>query len=111
MSFEYLASPYSHPDPEVKADRFVEACRVAGELMKAGRLIFSPIAHSHPIEQYFVDGKAEGHVFWLEQDFALLRHAAKLLVLRLPGWEQSKGVKAEIDAAEAIGIPVHYLDP
>lgn len=110
MSFDYLASPYTHPDPAVKAQRFHEACRVAGDLMKAGKLVFSPIAHSHVIEQHFADGKAEGMSFWLEQDFALLRHASRLLVLRLPGWEQSKGVKAEIEAAEAIGIPVHYLD-
>lgn len=107
----YLASPYSHPDPAIREQRFRDACRVAGDLMKQGKHVFAPIAHSHPIEQAFTDGQPEGHDFWLEQDFAILRHAAELVVVRLEGWENSRGVAAEIAFAEAIGVPVNYVDP
>ena len=111
MSYDYLASPYSHPDPAVREQRFVAVCRAAGVLMKAGFHVFSPIAHSHSIELHFEGGGVEGHDFWLNQDFALLRHARRLLVLKLDGWDKSFGVKAEIEAAKAIGIPVEYVDP
>lgn len=106
----YLASPYSHADPAVREHRFHEACRIAATLMKRGKRVFSPIAHSHAVEQHFSDGKIEGQGFWLEQDFAVLRHAAELLVLRLDGWERSKGIAAEVEFAGLCGIPVYYMD-
>lgn len=107
----YLASPYSHADPAERERRYREACRVAGNLMKRGKRVFSPIAHSHPIEQAFEDKRQEGHDFWLYQDFAILRHATELHVLRLEGWERSKGIAAEVEFAVLLGIPVHYIDP
>lgn len=107
----YLASPYSHPDPAQKIERYRAACTVAGRLMKRGKNVFSPIAHSHVIEEHFEDGKIEGHTFWLKQDFAILRHCEKLVVLRLDGWQASKGVAAEVEFAGRLGIPVEYIDP
>ena len=111
MSLIYLASPYSHPEPEVREFRFKEACRVAGNMMRRGKKVFSPIAHSHSIEQCFEAGGMEGHRFWLDQDFAVLRHCHELHVLRLDGWEASKGIAAEVEFAAHIGIPVFYVDP
>lgn len=111
MSLVYLASPYSHPNPAKKEERFRLACEAAGTLMKSGQTVFSPIAHSHPIEQHFRDGRAEGHDFWLKQDFAVLAHCSKLVVLAIDGWEKSKGVAAEMEFAAQHGIPVSFLVP
>lgn len=47
--FIYLAVPYSHHDPSVRAVRFARVNRVAGKMMAAGKLVLSPISHSHPI--------------------------------------------------------------
>lgn len=110
MSLCYLASPYSHADPLVRERRFEDACRVAGEMMKAGKCVFAPIPHSHAIEQTF-DGPPGDHDFWLRQDFAVLRHCTELVVLRLDGWEKSRGVAAEVEFAGRLGIPVTYIDP
>jgi hypothetical protein len=109
MNLVYLASPYSNPDPAVRHARFEEACRVALWLMDSGLAVFSPIAHSHPIEQCC--GRVEGLDFWMKQDIAVLRHCSKVIVLRLWGWEQSKGVAREIELAEQLQIPVEYIDP
>lgn len=109
MSLVYLASPYSHADPEVKRQRYEAACKAAGKLMASGVCVFSPIAHSHAIEQFF--GKLEGHDFWLKQDFAVLRHCSELMVLRLDGWDRSFGVGEEIKLATQLHIPVLYVDP
>ena len=45
MSFIYLATPYSHKDPQVRQNRYEHACKVAGKLMEEGNLVFCPIAH------------------------------------------------------------------
>ncbi|HHK42524.1 MAG TPA: DUF1937 family protein, partial [Planctomycetaceae bacterium] len=37
------------PDPSVREFRFREACRAAAKLMRLGKAVFSPIAHSHCI--------------------------------------------------------------
>lgn len=111
MTLIYLASPYTHANPAIKEQRFKQVCAVAGRLMKEGKNVFSPIAHSHPIEQYFEDGKPEGHAFWLKQDFAILAKSTKLVVLTLEGWETSTGVAAELQFAQANGIPFEFMDP
>lgn len=105
----YLASPYSHPDPAVMQKRFEEVCRVAQTLMRQGHIIFSPIAHSHAIEQ--VTGEREQHGFWMNQDLAILSKCDGLLVLELDGWDRSRGVTEEVEYALRWNIPVTYVDP
>lgn len=110
MSFVYLASPYSHPDAEVREARYVAACRAAAKLMLAGEIVFCPIAHSHAIETIGI-GKVKSGEFWKAQDIELLRHANKLTVLRLMGWKESCGVRWEIETASMLGLLVGYIDP
>ncbi|MCP4786572.1 MAG: DUF1937 family protein [Fuerstiella sp.] len=45
----YLASPYSHSDANIREKRFRDVCRTAARLMRNGDVVFSPIAHGHPI--------------------------------------------------------------
>lgn len=104
----YLASPYTHADPAVMQERFEQACRAAGALMNMGHVTFSPIAHTHPIAQ-FCELPVEWE-FWRRQDFELLDHASKLVVLMLPGWQESRGVAAERERAEYLRIPVLLRD-
>ena len=105
----YLASCYSHADPEVRLTRYLAAVKKAAELMKAGNNVFSPIAHTHEIG--LILGDSVDHDFWLAQDKAILRHCDKLIVLLLPGWSESKGVAEEIEFARTIGIPVEFETP
>lgn len=108
--FVYLASPYSHQDPAVREARYRSACRAAARLMDDGFVVFSPIAHSHPIEQIGLGSVRSGQ-FWKNQDIPLLRHASRLVVLRLDGWEKSAGIAWEMETARAIHIPISYIDP
>lgn len=110
MSFIYLASPYSHDDPDVRQERFQAVCKAAAYLMRHGQIVFSPIAHSHSVE---VVGLQERHGgdFWKRQDIPLLRHAKELVVLMLPGYLESAGLKWEIELAQALHIPVRRLHP
>lgn len=104
----YLASPYSHPDAAVRQRRFQAACRAAAELIRRGHVVFSPIAHSHAIAQH---GLPVDWGFWEEQDRRLLAACDELWVLMLDGWEDSRGVQAEVAIARKLGKPVGYLAP
>jgi len=109
MSYTYLASPYSHSDPQVREWRFGVVTRVAGALMATGEAVFCPITHSHTIDQ--ACGLPSTHDFWMEMDIPILRHAARVKVLMLPGWENSKGIAQEVETAVANLIPVEYIKP
>lgn len=102
----YLAAPYSHIEPLVREFRFNAACLAAAKLIDRGIVVYSPISHSHPIAQ---TGRIDGSwATWGKQCLALLDVCTYLLVLMLPGWEKSVGLKAEIDFCNAKGVPVLF---
>ena len=103
----YLASPYSHPDPEVRQQRFETVCFVAANLMREGKHIYSPIAHTHPIA--LKGDLPKGWDFWEQFDRKMLAACQELWVVMMDGWRESKGVAAEIQIANEMGIPVKYV--
>jgi hypothetical protein len=103
----YLASPYTHPDPVVREERFAAACAVAAQLLRFGHLVFSPICHSHPLTRF---GLPLDWGFWERCDRQHLERCSELIVLMLPGWTSSRGVLAEIAIARELGLPVRYLE-
>lgn len=105
----YLACPYSHPDPAVREQRWQAVNVAAGNLMRAGLMVFSPISHTHAIA--VVGDLPTGWDYWAAFDRAYLEACNKIIVLKLPGWEESQGVAGEIAIALELGIPVEYLDP
>lgn len=107
----YLACPYSHHSSDVRLMRFDMACRAAAKLMREGKTVFSPISHSHPVAAYLPEELLLSWPFWKAQDFPLLDLADELVVLTLPGWEESRGVKAEIERAKYWNIPILYMEP
>lgn len=109
MSFIYLASPYSHPDPKMMQRRYDEACRTAARLMMDGHAVFAPIAHSHPIAGYMHESYRRDFELWMREDLPILRYASALWVLTLPGWEASRGVTREREYADQVGIPTRFL--
>lgn len=102
----YIASPYSHKAMSVMRDRFDAVCDYAGRLMQLGHVVYSPIAHSHPIAMR--TGLPTDWDYWKTFDHAMITRSTSLMVLQLPGWDVSKGVTAEIQMAQALGIPVDY---
>jgi nucleoside 2-deoxyribosyltransferase len=106
----YLACPYSDPSAETMHRRYKMACIVAARLMEHGIVVFSPLSHSVPVTRY---GNLNGtnHEFWMKQDLPLLELCDVMAVLKLPGWEQSRGVQEELEYAKRKCMPVRYLEP
>jgi hypothetical protein len=101
----YLASPYSHPNPAVREQRFQDACRATVDLLRAGHVVFSPIVHSHPLVQH---GLTTDWSWWETIDREHLGRYDEVVVLMLDGWQESIGVAAEIRIAEQLGMRVTY---
>jgi hypothetical protein len=104
----YLASPYSHPNHVVREERFRAACQAAAGLLRAGRAVFSPIAHSHPLVDY---GLPTDWEFWQRCNLGHLQRCDEVIVLTLDGWQESVGVQAEIRIAGELGKPVSFRAP
>ena len=105
----YLASPYSSDSPVVREARFKAVCVAASKLMVKGLLIFSPIAHTHPIA--VAGDLPKGWDFWAKYDREFLNFCDEIWVLMLDGWEQSRGVAGEIAIMEDMGKLVKYINP
>lgn len=108
MELVYLASPYGHKDEAVREYRYHMACSAAAYLISKGYAVFSPIAHSHGVARFI--GNPNNTKFWLEQDLIILERCERFAILRISGWDKSKGILVE--RREYVGgKPIIYLSP
>ena len=103
----YLASPYTKYPEGIDA-AFNEVCRVAGEMIKRGFLIYSPIAHTHPIA-LSADMDPLDYRIWQACDAPMVRACDGLFVVKMPTWDSSKGVSHEIDQFAAARKVIRFL--
>lgn len=109
VELAYLATPYSHDNPAVMAERFDVVNRVAAELFRDGVHVFSPIGHTHPMAaavELPTDWK-----FWADNCRLMISKCDRLIVLQVDGWTTSVGVSAEIEIAKELGLPVEFMRP
>ncbi len=77
--------------------------------MAGGVHLYAPIPHTHPIAE--AGDLPKGWDYWGAYDRAILSCCNKIIVLKLDGWQESKGVQAEIAIAAEQGITIEYLEP
>ncbi len=90
----YLATPYTHEDPDIRDYRFNIVNQQAGKLIQLGHIIYSPISMYHPIA--FTCDLPKNMEYWQKTNETFLDWCDQLYVLRLSGWDTSKGVTHEI---------------
>jgi hypothetical protein len=104
----YIASPYSHPDDEVREENYRIVAEVAAKMIAEGRVVISPIAYGHTLLS-FVEMPSDWK-FWQNFCLSILAKCDKLIVCRMPGWDVSRGVAEEIEFAKENNIPVEYIN-
>ena len=109
MSYIYLASPYSHPDPDVREARYREAVRVTGWMLSRNMWVYSPIVHCHEVARSA--SLPTDFAYWQRYNFAMIDHAEMFYILTLPGWQESRGVSGEVAYARSRKLPVLLLEP
>lgn len=103
----YIASPYSHPNAEIMMERYHKVILYTGLRLSEGVVAFSPIVHCHSIAVHC--NLPINFEFWKNYNFGMLKLASSLEVLTIQGWDESAGVKAEIEFAYGNGIPTRYV--
>ena len=105
----YLACPYDDPNEVIRVSRVHAATKAAGALMVRfpDRIVYSPITHHDAIASFVP--LPHSWVFWEKYCFGYLSAASDLIVLTLPGWEESVSVRGEMEIATAMGLPIYML--
>lgn len=106
----YLASPYTDAEARVVNQRHRDICKVAGEMMRMGKVVFSPIAHTHEISRICMLESKWG-AFWKKQCMKWVEACDEFGIVQLPGWSTSVGMASENQYAERLGKPIIYIDP
>lgn len=114
-SYSYISSPYSSgrmegKDRNIEMDwRYREAMRFVAWCTRKGKKVFSPIVHMHQVAKFHelpVDFQ-----FWKDYNESMIWPASEFIVLQLPGWDESTGVKKELEVAQEVGLKILYADP
>lgn len=102
----YLASPYTHRDPLVMDYRHEAALMFTSEQLQRGHTVFSPIVYGRQFEAVL------GHTFqdWKSFNDIMLSRATQVWVLKLDGWDESRGVMYEIGEAQRLGIDIYFCN-
>lgn len=103
----YLASPYSHPNPAVRELRYELARLATAKLLKNGTAVFSPIVYGRSMEKMI----GTDYLSWKPLNDAMLAASAEMLILKIDGWDTSKGLAYEALYAKQLGIPIVYMEP
>jgi hypothetical protein len=114
----YIAGPYTNNAPknhresastEKRLARFAATTEVAKKLIERGEIVFSPLTMTHPIDVRMINDP--GSAFWVSFDEAFMTHCRRLIVVKLPGWDESSGVKREIEYFAKRGIAPEWHEP
>lgn len=102
----YLAQPYSHPDPEIQNQRYDIALLWCAFFRT--KHPYSPIVHWHNVAQrHTLPTDAD---FWLEHNRHMIDLSKALYVLKITGWEESKGLAHEIIHTAKKGKPIYSVE-
>ena len=104
----YLASPYSHRFRIMMWWRARQIRRIMARCINEQDDIIpiSPIALTHDLDHLCPD------VRWVEDfDVHLLGRFDGMIVVKLPGWDRSVGIKREMNFCFANSIPYAYAEP
>ena len=103
----FVASPYSHYDERVVEARAHEADIYVGELTRQGKVCYSAIsAMHHLLKVCELPGTWE---YWHMHCDRMMHHADEVHVLCLDGWEESVGLKNEIEIAKELNKKITYV--
>jgi len=111
----YFAHPYTVLRADGSRNRLAEGANAvlanyrAGELLKAGYAVFSPISHSHGIDhtrpEFLADDEG-GQLPWYEIDNLIIDRTRWDGIILAPGWENSVGCVAEVAVFRSKDLPV-----
>src|SRR5260370_25301843 len=103
---------YTDARTEIREARFRAATSAAAKLIERGRIVFSPVTMTHPIDRVLAgEHHTLGSKFWVRFDEPFMERCDEIVILRVDGWEKSSGVSRERRFFQDRGLPVSFMDP
>ncbi|HET8688460.1 MAG TPA: DUF1937 family protein [Methanosarcina sp.] len=106
--FVYVAAPYTHDVEDVVLERIELIYNAMAFLSKErGLHVTTPLFMHELCLRRPMPGD---YAFWQTYCLNLLKRCDRLIVLKLEGWEESKGVKEEIRYCIENNIPYEFFE-
>ncbi|MGL6196590.1 MAG: DUF1937 family protein [Thermoguttaceae bacterium] len=103
----YISSPFTHENDATQKRRFEIAARASARLMAAGIPVIPPLSIMLAAEE---QGLIMSHAGFLKLDLQILRRCDEMVILALPEWQKSIGVKQEIFEALKLKKPITVVE-
>jgi hypothetical protein len=103
----YLASPYSHPDPQVREERYLSVMKRSAELLNQNVYVFSPILYSHEMSKLYQ--MPTDAAWWWDFNRTIMDKCDGLILHAIPGWKESVGVAQEMQYAKDINLQITFM--
>ena len=112
----YLMSSYTaHPGGFDAAE--LEAKEIAADMMRAGLVVFAPIAYGPGIDKLMTVGMHKddadyfrSHEFWMPICERFFERCDYGIIATTPGWHKSTGIAIEFYALTRAGVPIWFYD-
>jgi hypothetical protein len=105
----YLASPYSHPNDDIREMNYKIVSNIAANMVSEGKVVLSPISYGHNLLNFC--NMPSDWEFWYNFCVTFLLKCDELIVVKMPGWDISKGVLEEIEIAKNHNIKISFIEP
>lgn len=109
----YVATNYSGTQDQQRS-RFEKITKFCGELSAVGIRAFSPVTHSHPIQEEWGSNKTasfDRHSYFVDIDLQIIPSCSALLIVRCnEDHDESVGIAKEIFYAIAHNMPMFSVD-
>lgn len=103
MIHVYIAGPFTAPTDEQIEANILAAESVAAEILRRTDQIVCVVPHS--LGRSFKRGPGSPR-YWYDATLSLLTRCDALVLV--PGWESSKGMRAEVEWCRGHGVPVFH---
>ncbi len=103
----YLSAPYSSTDDAVKEERMRLFYKYDAYLSRNGHFTLSPL---YKVETTKHGSMPDDWEYWKEYSYKLLSVCDEMIVMKMDGWEESTGVREEIEYCNEHGIDITYVE-
>ena len=106
----YVATPYTKY-PHGRDRAALDAAKATAELLRRGYCVYSPVVHSHALCDADTGLDPVDGDFWIQTSRPIMDLCSAIVVVMLPGWQNSEGVNREIEIFRDEGKPIIYYNP
>ena len=106
----FLGMPYRADSDDLVEARVEAGRKVVAQFLSEDKAVQCPVVAFHETMKQESDVEPDFEA-WKQMIEEMIVHSTKMIILKLPGFAVSEGVKGEIELAEKHGRQVEYVDP